>query len=284
MVQDVSSVYMLQGVQMEFGRASRIVTPAVLAIGLSAGAAHAACPPLPNAITNGQIADATQLMQNLEALRTCINNIKSASRELGPFAPPAASGFTFIDAPVSVTPTVTDVPDVGLVYSVPITNGTSAYPGAYRTAPSLPSWTWTVRAKYSRTGGSWPEFGLWIKDNSGKMIGIVSEADRFLIKRLNSNTSYDANIYTAYFPDTSTWFRVAYNGTNISFYFSWDGRNWIYVWQEPKANFLNGNLVYVGIGGLTDLSDTALWRPGSTVGAVVTYWDIDDDPAATRAQ
>jgi hypothetical protein len=37
------------------------------------GPAAAQCPALPYALTNGQTADATQVMANYEALRTCLN-------------------------------------------------------------------------------------------------------------------------------------------------------------------------------------------------------------------
>lgn len=44
-----------------------------LAVSLWAGTAHAECPPLPNAISNGQPADASKVMGNLGHLRDCLN-------------------------------------------------------------------------------------------------------------------------------------------------------------------------------------------------------------------
>jgi len=203
-------------------------------------------------------------------------------RELGAFAPPTASSFTFIDTPGGVTPTVTDITNVGLVYSVPITASASTWVGAYRAVPTTSTWTWTVRAKYSTPGGNWPEFGLWIKDSAGKMLGVASESNLFIIKRLASNMTHNANPFSTSYPDQPTWFRIQYDGTYLNFYLSWDSQNWIYIWQESKTTYLNGDLTYIGIGGLTDVNDTSRWKAGSKTGAVVTYWDIDDDPASAR--
>jgi len=324
-----------------------VVAPSIVAGSLLfAMPALANCPALPHTMTNGQVADATQLMANLEALRACVNSLVAGStnsvqvnagsgdltgvgpltngqlvvgstgnapqaaaitagpgisvtnapgsitiagtgagdiyREFGAFAPPIASSFTYIDNAGSVTPSVADITNIGLVYSVNVTNSTNAFAGAYRNAPALSAWTWTVRAKYSTPNGSWPEFGLWIKDTSGKMVGLVSESGGFIIKRLNSNTSHNSNPFYSDYVDAPNWFRVQYDGTNLNFYFSWDSQNWLYVWQEPKSGFLNGTLQYIGIGGLHDINETSRWKAGSKTGAVVTYWDIDDDPASAR--
>lgn len=311
--------------------------------------AHAACPPLPYELSNGQIADATKLMADLNALSDCnapggsansiqynngsgslsglgpltdgqlaigstggppqastltagpgitISNspgtvtISSAGgnnfqREFGPFAPPTASTFTFIDNPSSITPSVANVANVGLVYSVPITSNTTSFPGAYRAVPTTPTWTLTFRAKYPTLMGSFPEFGLWIKDSGGKMLGAVMESRSssasLLLKRCNSNQSLNANVYNQSISDAPDWFRVAFDGTNLAFSVSWDGQNWLIFWSETTTTFLNGDLQLVGIGGISGISTTSLWKPGSTMGAVVTYWDIDDDPAAARS-
>jgi len=207
-------------------------------------------------------------------------------REFGPFAPPTAGSFTVIDNPSSITPSVTDVTNVGLVYSAPITTNITSLPGAYRAVPATASWTLTVRAKYATFPGQYPEFGIYIKDSSGKLLGTTvqsrsSEAS-LMAKRYNSSTSASGVVYQQTVSDAPTWFRVNYDGTNINFYVSWDSQNWLFFYTETKTTFLNGTLELVGIGGLTGITSTSLWRSGSTLGAVVTYWDIDDDPASGR--
>lgn len=99
----------------------------------------------------------------------------SPVRELGPFAPPTASSFTFIDTVSSITPTVTDVAGVGLLYSVAPSTA-SIFPGAYRTVPATSSWTLTARVRYPTLMGNYPGFGLYIKDTSGKMLGLDIES------------------------------------------------------------------------------------------------------------
>ncbi|RWF42420.1 MAG: hypothetical protein EOS65_09105 [Mesorhizobium sp.] len=152
---------------------------AVCAISLVFGASNAAqaqCT-LPYQLTNGQPADATQVMANYNALIDCINAVALPNdlRELGPFAPPTAASFTVIDSPSSITPTVTDVAKVGLLYSVPLTSNATSFPGAYRAVPVAP-WTLTFRAKYPTLMGNYPSFGVWIKDSSGKMLGAIMES------------------------------------------------------------------------------------------------------------
>ncbi|KQY62737.1 hypothetical protein ASD52_36405 [Ensifer sp. Root142] len=327
-----------------------IIIAAAFSALCNAQAGHAACPPLPHQIANGQVADATKLMENFGAVRDCAsapggmpnaiqyndgnggfggigpltdgqlivgnsNGVAQATaltagpgivitngpgtvmigsaqtssfqRESGPYAPPNASSFTAIDTPASIVPTVSNVANVGMVYSVPITSNTTAFPAAYRPVPQNATWTLTFRAKYSVLMGSYPEFGVWLKDSAGKMLGAVMESRSssasLVVKRCNSNTQVNANVYTQAVSDPPNWFRVRYDGQNIEFAFSWDGQNWLIVWSEAKNAFLDGSLQLVGIGGLSGISNASMWQPGSTMGGIVTYWDIDDDPAATRA-
>jgi hypothetical protein len=313
---------------------------------MAAGAAKASCPALPYTITNGQVADATHVMADLNSANDCANGIApggsanalqyngggglfgsvgplsngqipvgvtgsapvatsitagagiivasgpgsisisatssggggaGAQREFGPFAPPDASIFTVIDGPGGITPTITNIADVGLVYSVPITSDPTYFPGVYRAVPTSTSWTLTVRAKYSTLIGNYPEFGVWLKDSSGQMLGEIVEYDggpNLVIKRNNSNASYGSNPYVHALNEVPTWFRVSYDGTNIKFYVSWDGQNWLYAWTETNTTFLNGTLQLVGVGGTSAITDTSFWKPGSMTGGVITYWNI----------
>lgn len=256
-------------------------------LGLGAGTAHAACA-LPYNLTNGQPADASQVMANFNALATCIDNAASAVREFGPFAPPAASSFTFIDTVSSITPTVTDVAGIGLLYSVAPSATTSLFPGAYRAVPVGAPWTLTARVRYPTLMGNYPGFGLYIKDTSGKMLGLDVESrtsqTSLILKRNNSTTDIQSNSYLQAVYDAPTWLRIHYDGTNIRFYASWDGQNWLYYWTETKTTFLNGNLQYVGISGRAMMQTSGTFLSGTKMGGIVTYWDIDDDPASGRMQ
>ncbi|WP_157182309.1 hypothetical protein [Methylobacterium sp. WSM2598] len=302
---------------------------------------------LPYQISNGQPADASQLMANLNALANCINGApggtqnsiqykdsnggfagvpplangqliigssnnppKAASitagsgiivssgpgsvtissaggvavlREFGPYSPPTAASFTYIDGAGASPPTITNVPSVGLVYSVPASSSMQTYRGVYRPIPATAPWTITLRYKYMHSTANWPSFGVWVKDTSGRMLGQVPESGAIIVKRLNSNTNFNSNVYTFAAPDGPQWARVSNDGSSIKFAISWDGQNWINTYSESVTAFLNGNLKWVGLGGLTDFNQTDLWQPGSTLGGVVTYWDAPDDPASSRA-
>lgn len=266
----------------------KVICAAALActiLGLVTGV-EAACP-LPHDLTNGQPADADQVMENFNALAACFDSISTAVREFGPFAPPTASSFTFIDTVSSVTPSVSDVSGVGMLYSVSV--GTSSiFPGAYRAVPTSTSWTLTARMKYPTLPGNYPGFGLYIKDTSGKMLGLDIESrtgvTSLILKRNNSNTDIQSNAYLQATYDAPNWLRIAFDGTNLKFYVSWDGQNWLFYWTETKTAFLNGNLQYVGISGRATMQTSGTWLAGSKTGGIVTYWDIDDDPASSRLQ
>lgn len=109
-------------------------------------------------------------------------------------------------------------------------------------------------------------------------MGLVNETrsnvPSLVVKKNNSSTSLNTNAYVKTFYQVPEWFRVSYDGVNISFSASWDSQNWLLVWSETSTTFLNGNLQYVGVGGLAYVSDTTAWRPGSNMGAVITYWSI----------
>lgn len=61
------------------------------------GKAQAQCPTLPNQITNGEVADATQVMGNDNALLTCLNT--------GQFVPQVSSGLTVNGDVIGLAPT-----------------------------------------------------------------------------------------------------------------------------------------------------------------------------------
>ena len=205
-------------------------------------------------------------------------------RAFGAFAPPDSSTFTVIDSFTGLTPTVTNVAKVGLVYSTPITNNTLAVAGAYRAVPTSSSWTLTFRAKYGGLPGGDPQFGAFVKDSSGKMLGVILASTLLIVRRNNSNISFNSNVLEVGVRALPNWFRINYDGTNINLSTSWDGQNWMIAWTEAKTAFLNGTLQSVGFGGISAIGNTNLWRPGSNTGAVITYWDIDDDPASGRTQ
>lgn len=259
----------------------------VAVLGLATGTTRAACP-LPYDLTNGQPADADQVMANFNALAACIDSAgPSAVRELGPFAPPAASSFTFVDTVASITPSVSDIAGVGMLYSV-APSTTSIFPGVYRVVPASPPWTLTARVKYPTLMGNYPGFGLYIKDTAGKMLGLDIESrtsqTSLILKRNNSNTDIQTNAYLHAVYDAPSWLRINYDGVNIKFHASWDGQNWLHFWSETKTAFLNGNLQYVGISGRATMQTSGTFLAGTKMGGIVTYWDIDDDPASGRMQ
>ena len=127
------------------GPSAIFLVVAIAGLLLGAGAARAQCPTLPYTLPNGQTADATQVMADLDALLNCINN---ASFLLGPvpsiqFTGPGGGVIT-MQNPSAAT-------DYNL--NLPATAGTA---GQFRTSGgggSTPE-TWTTLPTADLLGGN----------------------------------------------------------------------------------------------------------------------------------
>ncbi len=60
---------------MRLGSAYSIAISTILGLLLGAGLAEAACPAVPNTLTNGQAADAIEVMENFDAVRDCVDDV-----------------------------------------------------------------------------------------------------------------------------------------------------------------------------------------------------------------
>ena len=125
-------------------------------------------------------------------------------------------------------------------------------------APSTP---YTVCAKIHVTGFSYPYFsgGLCLGDSNGKIVdftfGIDVNSLCLTSQNWNSHTSYSSRSLTWYLGGAPMgYLKVTDNGTNLIFYVSMDGVNFVQFYSESRTAFLSSPTL---IGILCGSNDSA---------------------------
>jgi hypothetical protein len=126
----------------------------------------------------------------------------------------------------------------------------------YRTAPS-PTYSMIVafQAANILESGCYPNFGLLARQStSGKFYACAlggengSHPFKHAVYKFNSATSYSGDLLSRKFTllhGPYIWFKMTDDNTNLTFYVSIDGTNWIQTAQEARGTFLTLN------GGVT---------------------------------
>jgi hypothetical protein len=137
------------------------------------------------------------------------------------------------------------------------------------TAPSAPySYVAAIQACAFRngSGGTVPNFGFGFRDSSnGKMVTIMTLIDgtsgqRLQVSNLNSETSFNSNLTgrdNFLVVGSALWFKIENDNTNVKFYMSADGAEWILLASASKTAF-------------TSALDQVFWfgnTPGNTSGS-----------------
>jgi hypothetical protein len=109
---------------------------------------------VPHVISNGQVADAAKVMENLDALKNCVEAVQgnSGSGSGWDFAPPAAVMFPIFASGDATNLTLSDDAEEGLL----VDSGTLVTGDKFRTAtktlPASGAADWTVSIKYKAAG------------------------------------------------------------------------------------------------------------------------------------
>ncbi|MHB8884741.1 MAG: hypothetical protein ACYC5H_06590 [Methylovirgula sp.] len=276
----------------------------------------AQCPALPNQLTNGQVADATQVMANFTALFNCLNSVPGGSANAiqfnagngslggaGPLtngqviigstgnAPQAATltaggGVSISNAPGQITisaaagqsyeqawtqphaanfPTTYISPSgsgmsvadyaLGVVLSANATSGNSNYQVAmFQPVPTGGTHGWRVIARL--VAGAPPvtaiKGGLTIRNSSnGKEVSFDLGYDSGSAITITQWAGYDtwyAGINLSGQADFSgAWYMIENDGTNLNYYYSYDGYTWAKLYTEPLASSYTGTPDQVGL-------------------------------------
>jgi hypothetical protein len=123
----------------------------------------------------------------------------------------------------------------------------------YQPAPSTP---WRVAAKINIAACDINYFhtGLVIADSSGKLItldvgGGTSAPFSLEVAHWTNYTTYGAQVGKGFLAGSVCYLSLEDDGTNITYWFSPDGVNWIQIAQESRTAFLASGPTRVGLMG-----------------------------------
>jgi len=166
------------------------------------------------------------------------------------------TGFTWLNQGGSSLTTTAGYTDAFLLGAL-----TNQFRGRYTTAPT-PPYTWTVFIGDVLNLTSSNIKGMFLRDNSGKLIiyGVTHEGI-LRIQKFDSVTSFNSNYtmaqnwYIGFINSTGFWLRIVDDNTNRNYQFSIDGYNWFTIHTTTNTDFLTQN--FIGYGG-TSASNLAI--------------------------
>lgn len=173
---------------------------------------------------------------------------------------PATSAFTGYNMQTGSAFTATST---SLLLSLAPNTSTYNIQGQFQSAPASTPWDVYARIEFTGDTGSGNRGGLAVKNNStNKLSGLVmiGSASFYVIHDTGPSTPGPV----AYGPaglNRIRWFRVNNDGTNLNFYVSSDGANWLKIFSETIAAWV-GSADLIGLYGLNSTTaglQTGIW-------------------------
>jgi hypothetical protein len=168
---------------------------------------------------------------------------------------PAAAGFSLLSGDATNL-VLADDTDVGITVDcgTPVSGLINRL--AYKTLTTKTlAWDLRVRVRglvpNSGNGG----VGITLMDSvTGKLINMlaVCETGNLLINNWNSTISFNATLLNYNYNIPINWLRVAYDGTNLLFYISTDGKKWQLLLTYGGVTWLTNRADRVGITSYTN--------------------------------
>lgn len=152
--------------------------------------------------------------------------------------------------------TIVDHTNGPITLSIPAQNADQVR-GVEQAVPQSGAYTITVKLASSVWNSNYLQTGIYLVDSTGKLTTFQTEAaSNFLnVTHWNSVSSWNKDIkFVQLSPSTSVWLRINNDGTNLNFYVSKDGADWITYYTEANTAFM-GPIVAAGVYG--DNDDTA---------------------------
>lgn len=193
------------------------------------------------------------------------------------FDPPAAADFTLIG---TVTPTLTDDTDAGLL----VDYGTSAtgdvYRGAVKTISTVTAdWSVAIKVEHLSRSINYGGVGIILYDTSAaRVINFRIEFNSnavsgipLIVNRGSYPSGYNSNPFSQDFECKPNLFlRVRHQNSDSKNYYdiSQDGKSWINVYSESDTAWLTNRANRVGIGGFYNRTAAA----GNQMLMTVPYW------------
>jgi hypothetical protein len=162
-----------------------------------------------------------------------------------PVGRPAASLFVWRNPG---TATYTEYANGPIVLTVPAQNGDQVR-GFEQAVPTSFPYTLTTKISPLLWNSNFFTMGIYIIDTNGRFVSIHQQTGSglFQIGHWNSVTSFNSTIKSNQIsPKQSIWLRITNNGSNIIFYISQDGAEWIQYYSEPSTSFL-GTAIAMGV-------------------------------------
>lgn len=229
---------------------------------------------LPHQIANGQPADADDVMDNFNALLSCINSAPDAGglyRQVLSATPTTAStGLSnwLNQGSSSVSDTTT-----GVALTAPSSGTSENFVVRYKAAPSAP-YTITALIASARSSTSHNSVGIGWYDGASKLhvISFAQPASTnnlpyFTVQKWNSVTSWNSSDVTAPISGVAlpVWMRIADNGTNVSFSFSQDGANFFTMFSVAKSSG------WLGATGYSNVLFFVNPKGSLTIGSIMSW-------------
>jgi hypothetical protein len=124
--------------------------------------------------------------------------------------------------------------------------------------PASP-WTCTAGMRLSVVKTSYRGAGLCLSDGTKYILYMLQYGTgswpALVISRHANDTSYSGTSYTRD-SQAPRYFRVNYDGSNLNFSFSEDGRNWVPLYTESATAYLSTAPTHYGFGGNANQNGT----------------------------
>lgn len=198
--------------------------------------------------------------------------IPSTAASIDLYSPPLSASFPTIinGASSSPIPSVSDVANLGMVLDASLPGNSIQLNGAFQSIAAGP-WTVTARLRVTQLPGTWSGAGIAISDgtkyefhgttlNTGPLNSTI-----FYLTAANSYSTGDYNTTNWYTPPE--YYRIVNDGTNLKYYVSWEGRDWILLLSQLVGAHL-GTITKVGVAAL--MGGTATTH----LYAACPYWNV----------
>lgn len=160
--------------------------------------------------------------------------------------PPTAASMSLMTSD-GTNLALTDDPDVGLLLDINGYTGSGAWRAAYRTLTN-PASAWDMKVKMPMWFGTTNYMGGGIfcfnsSNDRNTRLAVNNDTDLF-VGRYSSKTTFSLSLAQ---PGARTtirgpqWYRIRFDGTNLNFYVSAEGKLWSKIYSETPATYMTAS-------------------------------------------
>lgn len=177
------------------------------------------------------------------------------------FDPPLAADFPTLVG--TVTPTLTDDTDVGLIVSG---NAPAAGDVVRLATKALPAtgtdFTVTMRATIDGLFSNFAGGGISLYDNTSNRCSLfrfeTNSGGVLVVGRFNTPSGFNSNQFINFAVEQVRWFRIRRVGTTLFYEYSLTGKTWVAVHSETETAWMTGGPKFIGPGVFYNRTDFPL--------------------------